>query len=349
MPLSKRSLRFYCGSCGSVDGQCAPLVEKIIDILKPIFDVGLKKVKRDTEACISSLNKKIEDLVETNSELTRFLITTPTVKSSNPWEVDGSKINSQTLLTQQSSSGKNGKSRVSTASKAKITGTAADAIQSKSAVDKAGRMDKVQESNLLTMKIMQQQIMDKCVNLDGGSGAISPSPIDRNIPVEEMTSRVGSGLPDTLLNPLSRQQKELSDGFNLVRSRRQRKQAVSLGTAETASDGDAFEGRDVKPRKAWLFISRVKDNTSEDVVRSYIKKKTGVDDGDISVKSIETNYERKDSKCFQVGIRFELKDKLYSSDFWPSGVAFRRFRFDFNRGKDGQRDFHPRSPVEEET
>lgn len=48
------------------------------------------------------------------------------------------------------------------------------------------------------------------------------------------------------------------------------------------------------------------------------------------VKEIETKIERSDSKCFQVGEKFEKKDMLYENSFWPTGLAFRRYKFNFS-------------------
>lgn len=69
---------------------------------------------------------------------------------------------------------------------------------------------------------------------------------------------------------------------------------------------------------------------TEKIVKDYIVNKTKLDEREVVVKSIETKYERGDNKCFQVGAKFELKDQLYQKNFWPKGVAYRRFRFNFS-------------------
>lgn len=106
-----------------------------------------------------------------------------------------------------------------------------------------------------------------------------------------------------------------------------------LGTAEISSGENAFSGRDASNKKAWLFVSRVKDTVTEEIVRKYIASKTNAAAEELVVKQISTTYQRKDSKCFQIGIKFGLKDLLYTQEFWPSGVAFRRYRFDLNENK----------------
>ncbi|CAH0553842.1 unnamed protein product [Brassicogethes aeneus] len=106
------------------------------------------------------------------------------------------------------------------------------------------------------------------------------------------------------------------------------KQKIKIGTAET-SHGTSFTGRLNTDKKAWLFISRVKDSVSDDDIKKHISSKTKCNESDIVVKCINTKYEKKDSKCFQVGVNFALKDQLYETNFWPVGVAFRRYRINF--------------------
>lgn len=130
----------------------------------------------------------------------------------------------------------------------------------------------------------------------------------------------------------------VSEEYMLVHSKRRNrhKKPVILGTAEIGSDENAFEGRDASNKKAWLFVSRVKDTVTEEIVRKYIASKTNAAADELVVKQIPTNYQRKDSRCFQIGIRFDLKDLLYTPEFWPSGVAFRRYRFNLNASKQAE-------------
>lgn len=109
---------------------------------------------------------------------------------------------------------------------------------------------------------------------------------------------------------------------------------VNIGCAQSISDSDGFAGRETSSKKAWLFVSRVKDDVTEETVKTYIINKTNLNQDDVIVKQIETTYNRKDSKCFQVGVKFEMKDVLYKGEFWPQGVAFRRFKFNFNKQND---------------
>lgn len=79
-----------------------------------------------------------------------------------------------------------------------------------------------------------------------------------------------------------------------------------------------------------MFISRVKSSVTEDVVREYIGKKLNLETDQVAVKEIETKYNN-DSKCFQVGIDYKFKDRVYEDDFWPIGVSFRRYKFNFQK------------------
>lgn len=134
--------------------------------------------------------------------------------------------------------------------------------------------------------------------------------------------------------PAASQLSATADEFVPVQSRKRNKfvkKPTVVGTAEVTPSANAFIGRELNDKKAWLFISRVKDGVNEKIVKDYIMRKTKLDDKDVSVKTIETSYEKKDSQCFQVGVKFELKDQLYEEDFWPRGVAFRRYRFRFDK------------------
>ncbi|KAJ8950159.1 hypothetical protein NQ314_008012 [Rhamnusium bicolor] len=85
------------------------------------------------------------------------------------------------------------------------------------------------------------------------------------------------------------------------------------------------------------FVSRIKDIVTEDNIKTYIKRKTKLKDNDVTVVRFPTKYDdvRKDGKCFKVRIKFDLKDKVYENDFWPSHVAFSRFKFDIQTKEGG--------------
>lgn len=104
---------------------------------------------------------------------------------------------------------------------------------------------------------------------------------------------------------------------------------IHIGTGEI-SEEDSFIGRNEKDKKIWIFISRVPDKVSEQDVTKYIKKKANIEQNeDLVVKHVPTRVEkeRSNSKCFQVGIRYDLMDTVYNHEFWPANVAYERFKF----------------------
>lgn len=119
---------------------------------------------------------------------------------------------------------------------------------------------------------------------------------------------------------------------------------LNIGSAINNDSDDSsnfFVGQsEKKNKKVWLFLSRIKDHVSEDMIKEYIKRKSDLNDEDVTVKHIPTNYDvkRKDCKCFQVGVKFELKDIVYQSDYWPARVAFTRFKFNLQH-REAESDF----------
>lgn len=100
------------------------------------------------------------------------------------------------------------------------------------------------------------------------------------------------------------------------------------GVAEISKDDEinGFLGREISEKKIWLFVGKVKDHVTEDLVKKYLQKKTNPENN-IYVREIDTYKKIKDNKCFKVGINYDLKDEAYTSSFWPRGVAVHRFDF----------------------
>ncbi|CAH1107492.1 unnamed protein product [Psylliodes chrysocephalus] len=147
---------------------------------------------------------------------------------------------------------------------------------------------------------------------------------------------------------------ELSTGeFVEVKSNRRQKRANKIGTNQSQDDNNqnAFEGAKSADnnRKLWVFISRVKNQVTEDQIKNYISNKAKNDQSEISVKALKTYYQNKNNKCFLVGTDLSLKNVIYEQNFWPAGVAFERFNFkkgqhflDNNReNKNEEEDFLP--------
>lgn len=130
-------------------------------------------------------------------------------------------------------------------------------------------------------------------------------------------------------------QKSTNDAWTEVSQKVASKKArrkKQIGTAETHADANlkyGFEGRQESPKnkKLWIFLSKAKDNVTEDLVKKYISEKSNTDVNDISVKQIKTYHQIKDNNCFLVGVDLNLIDIVYDEKFWPRGIAFDRFNF----------------------
>lgn len=141
-------------------------------------------------------------------------------------------------------------------------------------------------------------------------------------------------LNDDIINPtLSKNetsQKE-EDPFQIVTYRKKRKEPKVQGEADIGKDDEinSFMGRDVPEKKIWLFIGKVKDHVTEEMVTKYLQNKVG--ERYISVKEIDTYKKIKDNRCFKIGMSYDLKEEAYTSSFWPRGVVV--YRYDFKKEK----------------
>lgn len=103
--------------------------------------------------------------------------------------------------------------------------------------------------------------------------------------------------------------------------RRKTRKNIAKGVAETRPE-DSFRG---KPSKMWLFVGRAVESVQEIDVATYIKKKCSFDNDELlSVKKLSVLG---NTNSFQVGIDPKYYDLLVKSEFWPSGIIVRRFRF----------------------
>lgn len=110
--------------------------------------------------------------------------------------------------------------------------------------------------------------------------------------------------------------------------KKNRNTKIQIGEADVSREDETngFLGREGVQKKVWLFIGRVKDHVTEEIVKKYLEKKTD-SNNDIHVKEIDTYRKIADNKCFKVGLNFDLKDVVYTNSFWPRGVAVNRFDF----------------------
>ncbi|KAG5897729.1 hypothetical protein JTB14_009614 [Gonioctena quinquepunctata] len=106
-----------------------------------------------------------------------------------------------------------------------------------------------------------------------------------------------------------------------IQQRHQRKRyKKTLGTAESTKEG--FSGED---KKVWLYVYRVKQHVTEDMIMKYIKGKEKFENEAVGVKEIPSDPGR--LKRFAVHASLEFKDSMYDISFWPRGVGIKRLNF----------------------
>lgn len=88
---------------------------------------------------------------------------------------------------------------------------------------------------------------------------------------------------------------------------------------------ETFSGRG-NEKKIGLFISKVTNHVTAKIVMDYLMKNTKRND--FIVKDLKSKIV--DYRCFQIGAHMNMKDTMYDSSFWPKGVQFLRFNFNFN-------------------
>ncbi|CAH0551138.1 unnamed protein product [Brassicogethes aeneus] len=86
-----------------------------------------------------------------------------------------------------------------------------------------------------------------------------------------------------------------SETSNITYKKNQNKVKPKIGTANNNLTDCTFAGREETGKKAWLFISRVKDSTTEEDVKKYVCNKTKTEADDVVVKTISTSYKKKDT------------------------------------------------------
>lgn len=121
--------------------------------------------------------------------------------------------------------------------------------------------------------------------------------------------------------------------WNKVKPRRTR----TIGTAEIKTNNEnstTFQGRNTEGKKLWLFISKIKTGVTEEIIKNYLTEKLKpADQEPVIVRKINTYHKTTDNECFQIGLDLKHKDKVYECTFWPIGVAFARFRFNYNKSQ----------------
>ncbi|KAG5864291.1 hypothetical protein JTB14_030844 [Gonioctena quinquepunctata] len=131
-------------------------------------------------------------------------------------------------------------------------------------------------------------------------------------------------LPQPVVSEANKEQ-SLSGNPNsdsgFIQQRHQRKRyKKTLGTSESTKEG--FSGED---KKVWLYVYRVKQHVTEDMIMKYIKGKEKFENEAVGVKEIPSYPGR--LKRFAVHASLKFKDSMYDISFWPRGVGIKRLNF----------------------
>lgn len=76
-------------------------------------------------------------------------------------------------------------------------------------------------------------------------------------------------------------------------------------------------------KRAWFHLSRVKSETTEEEVRTYLEGKFPTQKSFI----IEKQESKGRNASFKIGADFHLKDDMMDGSFWPRNVVVKRFLF----------------------
>jgi hypothetical protein len=94
-----------------------------------------------------------------------------------------------------------------------------------------------------------------------------------------------------------------------------RDRRVVVGTSENTS-------LSVGERKAWLYLGRLKNDTSEDDVKNFVLDTfPGVN---VSVEKLES---KGTNASFKLGVDFDVREDLFNSAAWPKDSIIKRFLF----------------------
>lgn len=114
------------------------------------------------------------------------------------------------------------------------------------------------------------------------------------------------------------QQNQVSDEWKQVQRKRHRNRFTGNKGKATVNKENKFRAAD---RNIPIYIYNVSKETSENDIMSHIKSRTN-----INVTLIKWNMKQnKDYIAFKIFVPENKIDTFLSEDFWPVGVAFRRF------------------------
>lgn len=108
--------------------------------------------------------------------------------------------------------------------------------------------------------------------------------------------------------------------WTTVTHRRERRPAKQHETLTGAGPSDT--NLQAAEKRAWLYVGRLKPETTPDSIKQYLSKK-GVKENVICEELTNKSH----TKSFKVGIPFHHLELANTAEFWPEGITVRRFRF----------------------
>lgn len=119
------------------------------------------------------------------------------------------------------------------------------------------------------------------------------------------------------------------DGFIQVKRKKRRGRIGTADVSTSLEPESRFEGSaDPEKKKVWVFLKRVKDDTSPDKIQRYLTNVLKTNQKDVFVKKVDTYHKINDNNCFLVGVDPKYKQTIYNDDsLWPKGVIYQRFNF----------------------
>lgn len=175
-------------------------------------------------------------------------------------------------------------------------------------------------STLRTLEDTQRKMMQDIVNLEK---PISPQKTKSNPSSDHATSTEPSPR-----KPVTHDKYLMNnDGFTYPKYHNKKKNKnINVGRGPTSGNFQGMGKTNInKDKKIWLFISHVKDVTTENDIKTYIKEKTK--STNIAIKRLKMTNPTPNNQRFMVGVDPSLLDIVYDVNFWPDEVLFSRFNF----------------------
>lgn len=111
----------------------------------------------------------------------------------------------------------------------------------------------------------------------------------------------------------------------------QQKRKIQIFGTKEWYPSDGFQTPNDEGKKIWIFVSKVKSDVTEEIIRNYIVRNGKTTADEISVKKCVPKVVKSQKGYFMVGVSPTLKETIYKPEFWPKGVAFQRFNFAMGR------------------